>query len=346
MGYGIQHTGSFDEDVLLRVRGTCACGSLLDRDNTLYESAGTISLARLAEMSVLAADLARCLCGAWDGRTGDSYACYRVPGAGPWIVSSSRIEDRPRTVTLTVRSRLPEREHSDDIVAVLSTVELDAAQRLGQPASVRAAWTEALFDLRLGASERSFPAGAGLSCLATTDHRHRGQLDLSALRFPDVDPADWLGENTAHDLDTGRVFCLVTIDPDAVQNEVEAEARRLGLEPGDAGRRRIRVGLPGTDFTLLLNTEQLLARAVSSGRLLRLEAGHNLQRAQQRLGALTEAGDHLLDRLRPVRSHVVPASHILILEFQARNIEIDVAAYTDAPTSEREQMLTHWEAQA
>ena len=347
MGYGITPTGQFDEDVLLHVRATCACGAPLNRDDTLYEPAGTVSLTRLAELSILAADLARCLCGAWNGRTGDSHACYRIPGAGPWLVATSRIEQRPRAVTLTARNRPPADTTHDTVITELPNAELETASRLGQPASVRAAWAEAMFALNLGATERSFPAGAGVRCVATTTpDNHDGQLDLAVTRLPDANPADWLDEQLADDLETGRAHCLVHIDADAVQREIEAEAARVGLQPHPGARRQVKLRLPDGDYTIALNTDRLLARAVGSGRLLRLQAGHSLQRARRRLLNLTAAAHDIVQRLNPDSAQPHADEHTLTMSFPAADLHVDVAAYADAPIHERETMLTHWQEQA
>jgi hypothetical protein len=344
VGYGISPSGSFDEDVLLRVRGVCACGRKLSRDDTLYEPAGTISLTRLLELSVLAADLARCLCGAWEGRSGHSYACYRLPGAGPYVVASSAIEARPRLASLTVRDQLPDAEQQGLIIPLMSDAELDAAERLGQPASVRAAWLEAVFDLSLGATSREFPCGAGLRCVATTNNNESGQLDLSVLRLPEGGPSEWLPAEFVEALERGDIMCLIRIDTDVVQIEVEAEARRLQLQAVFAGRRQLRLQRQGGVFALLLDTENLLASAVGSGRLLRLQAGHALTCAQQRLHVLDNAGSEIIARLQPLSSRAQEPGAHMRLQMREREVDVDVALYADAPVFEREHMLKEWEA--
>jgi hypothetical protein len=241
---------------------------------------------------------------------------------------------------LTVRDQLP-KERRQGVIVSLDSSELEASVRLGQPASVRAAWLEALFALHLGARTREFACGLGMRAVATVDEGASGYLDLSVLRLADGSgPVQWLGAEALQTLERGDLACLVEVDLGIVRESIEKEISRRQLVVTGSGRLCLQ--LRGGMFSLYIDSESLLSTAVGRGLLLQLELEHELERVQQRLAALDNGGQDLIGRLQPQSVRLQPESTNMLLRMPGGEIKVDVGDYVDASVGARESMFAQW----
>jgi hypothetical protein len=333
----------FRESVLLRVRGICACGRVIARDDVLYEKAGTVSLEHLSELSMLAGELAVCACKSKE-RRGHSFACYRLPGAGPYVVATSLLQKFSLcATTLSVREHLPaQKQCTGAVIPLTSMSELAAALQLGQPLSIRAAWAEAAGTLDASTPMRDFPCGAGLHCYATTDANVQGQLDLSVLQLPEGGgPSEWLPARVVQAMEHDDIMCLVRIDYDVVQAEIKAEAQQLNMKVRSTGQRGLRLQRENGACTLILNTEAILASAVGGGKSLRFQARSMLMSARRRLHAFDEAAGEIALALAP-QCQLVRGECELVGTVNNREFSVDLGAYADANACSRAEMIAQW----
>ncbi|WP_217924706.1 hypothetical protein [Miltoncostaea oceani] len=234
MAYSITPDGDLVETVCVRTDWRCPCGEQAVSRRELPRRAGSVSMAVL--MACCLEEARRiCECGApLDHGTGRTQAIYQLPGRAP--VLSAVLRGRPgvaRYADYLVSSSRDEAEALGGTPLPSGASDYELAHRAGKPASIDAAWQDAVVMHRLGAGGLiSFPCGPGVALIAASDPR-RACAAAEVLGLPS--PACLDGA-----VGVGAPALWLSVDVPAITSELAVAASYCGVRiEEDRGRLRL-----------------------------------------------------------------------------------------------------------
>lgn len=339
MGYGIRDD-HFDESYELIVRGRCGCGRRVVEELRVTGAAGRIGLSDLAADALRIAERA-CRCGLRYRDHLGVAALHHLAGGDSWVAVVVGTDDvRVHCASSHERALGLIGSHQDG----LGLSELAVSRRAGTPSSVVAAWHEALLARRLG-NDGAFPCGPGLWALIAEDAAAAREIlgrsggDGELVRLVELEsgkdsPADWLGQERDQ---IGLLWAAC--DWDRLHEQIAAEARRCRLD-GDLLGGQLRLHHQDPSLHETVECAPIIAQALRSGRVPRLQAGAVFLRLRHRLKARERALGEALETLHPRAWRIDPAGRELVLLLEGgRERRIDLVGLAELSDEQRTARL-------
>lgn len=322
----------FKKKLLIRSDSACSnCGVEIHNTREAIFDAGEITIYRMLQ---IATDESQCL-SCKEPLAIAVNVCTRVPGGGPWVVATAPEQE------ISVCQEYPEKEVRAQMR--LTDNEIDAARKLGSPISVRAAWSEAIFESLLSGEESMFPAGAGVKCWVGTEPRSGINL-LSP--EPGAGIPIWFPHNFLADLSAANLRCSIDADMKVLSQQVEKEASHVGLAIHSSTEDCVVVKQVEGFFESKVSISEVLLVSVQLGLSLAIVASGLLQRIDHNQRQLESALKVLTVRLGPKSVKTLATTLVEFTFDGGGQIHIDVGRYLDSEDDAREQMITDWATRA
>lgn len=264
MGYGLTDRDELDESLLFVGDWTCACGRTQTHRREIVVRAGATTTSSLLHLCL---SLSERVCSCRRpllSEHGQSVCLYGLPGDGPTLASVLR--GRPGIGRYA--DYLLARGSADAIARrgrgiPAGTSDYELSHLAGRPASVRAAWHDALMASLMTGGSVSFPCGPGVSLVLeregesspVADGPERIMIGGGADPWP-----SWLSAGPEHR--SLRLFA--SVDRDAALSGLRREYATCELEADPAKKGVVRFpGSPiGVNFDAWVSIEEGLRRGL------------------------------------------------------------------------------------